>query len=227
MGCTVGKLNLTMKDVFQGNVIASKNSTVNYTKIQEEAWEAKKFYHDYKMTDEDRALEQKVREETEEKIDKLFEKKIQKTVAFDYYLNVDDFTKFLLENPKLQSASDELQYVYYYSSKLFDDRLLIYECHRSKEDQLKAFEKGASKVKLGWHNFGMACDSITVENRKAKWKDIPQAIKIATIHKAVCNRLKKDKNGFKNLRCRSGMDFKSFKDFVHFELRPKKFPTTI
>ena len=112
---------------------------------------------------EEKDLEKKVRKETEEKLDKLFEEKLKKTVAFDYLLNVDDFTNFLTKNPKLQHASDELQDVYYYSSKLLgSDRLLIYECMRSKEDQLKAFNRGASKVRIGWHNFGMACDSITV-----------------------------------------------------------------
>ena len=222
MGCTTGDLNFSLQDVFQGNVIASKNSTVNYTKIINESDEAKIKFKDYKLTDEDKALIKKTREEVDNKIEEHLKGEGRVTTV-DFEMRPKGFEEFILANPKIQSARIELQLTYFYAESILTERFLVYECLRDPKRQLELFKKGASKVKRGWHNttpFASACDGITVRGGKAQWNDIKTVIRVAETKKSVCVALKKKLNW--NLHCRSGIDFKTFFDGVHFEIRPDK-----
>ena len=236
LGCTTGDISVGDIATGDANVIGSKNATIDYTKVTQEADNAKLEWKNYIPTEDDRKEQKKGEEEVEEYFKKLKTPDGISYVAFGLYVEEaeylnPEFVIFVDRNKRVQSCRRELQLVYFYVSVVSKARILTYGCHRSIKKQLEHFKAGRSKVKKGQHNYNPsnAGDSIPLNAQGlAMWKDMKQIMYMVGIKKATCEQLKS--TFVWNLECRSGADFNrngyvsesGFFDPGHLEIRGKK-----
>ena len=140
------------------------------------------------------------------------------------------FGRFIGKNPKLNSALDELQILYFYTTKvLAPAEFVVYDSYRAPDTQEKLLKEGKSEDVHSLHNLNPshACDHVPIVNGKAQWKAYKQFHFIYGIMYTTFQKLKHDNNWQWNIR--SGMDWEmdnytedktTLYDPGHIELRP-------
>ena len=213
-GCKVGQISFDNSG--NSNVIGSRNVTIDYDQIIQEGDNAKLIWKGRAPTKEDRQREREGEDHARKFIKDVKQKRSRTQVVptpLIFFVSNDpvifwdgnEFNEFLDNNPKVKTARKELQYLYFYTSKIIaPSRILIYECHRSKERQLKLKKKGLSQVRFGQHNYNpsRACDFIPLKDGKARWEDYSQIHFVIGVQRAVFDFL-----NFEGLRLRSGADW--------------------
>ena len=170
---------------------------------------------------------------TEMYVERDMENQIQKSrdgeVANHDY-DTEEFKDFLNKNYKLKDAIEDIQILYFETSKMLAPAtLLAYDCYRDKERQKELVRQGKSETENSLHNFkpSLACDHIPVLNDKPMWKDYLQLHFIYGMMYVLFQDLKKKYNW--HWQIRSGMDWEmnnytqnktSLYDPGHIEFRP-------
>lgn len=180
-----------------------------------------------------------------------FESDLKSTVSIDPHLNdilrlaknnglgyrivQVSYSNFYQKNKRIHTCRQEIRWVTEQAWKM-GLRFLVVECHRSKERQLALYNKGASQLKFGMHNYdpSHAIDFVPVHLKTGKlmWEG-GDALRQYAYSIGVFQTLTEigiEKFGWK-VYFRSGRDWKrtntvyqpsTLHDWAHWEIRDKK-----
>ena len=153
---------------------------------------------------------------------------LNKPKPISYNKDADFFAK----NKRIHSCRPEIRWVAEHAWNL-GLRYLVVECHRSKERQLALYNKGASQLKFGMHNYdpSHAIDfcPVHIATGKLMWKNLKQFAYSIGIFRTLTH-MAIDKFGWP-VYFRSGRDWKrtdtvyqptTLSDWAHWEIRDKK-----